>query len=104
MSDNRSLIEQYETHIGRLIESLERVRKGLCTYMGPTCDCKYGFPSDIRPGTEQTGCPELRDAIGFLRNLERVTNGMTLLTSQEWTDVNAVMERFKSSDQGERRG
>lgn len=34
----------------------------VCVYMGEGwphfCDCKYGGPSD-RPGTEQTGCPEL---------------------------------------------
>ena len=30
------------------------------------CDCKYGGPSS-RPGSEQTGCPELREIVTKLR-------------------------------------
>jgi hypothetical protein len=45
----------------KLLTSLENTRKGVCLYMGPTCDCKYGGPPEEgqRMG-ENTGCPELR--------------------------------------------
>lgn len=92
-----------------VIEELERVRRGLCCYMGPTCDCKYGFPSDRAAGTEQTGCPELRDAIALLRRLKRVMGGELLQTYQEWSDIHAAMaklggdrsmEKFHGSGEG----
>jgi hypothetical protein len=45
------------------ITLLERVRStSVCTYAGPTCDCKYGH--SFRG--EQTGCPELRDLVAML--------------------------------------
>lgn len=48
----------------RLADSLELLRQHLCGYVGqPTCDCKYGASGR----GEQTGCPELRDAIDYLR-------------------------------------
>lgn len=53
----------------RLAESLERLRQHLCGYVGqPTCDCKYGASGR----GEQTGCPELRDAIDYLRTARPV--------------------------------
>lgn len=63
----------------RLIAALEAARRSVCAY-GPearTCDCKYGMfpPAADAPfqgpkflGSEETGCPELRDLI---RTLER---------------------------------
>lgn len=53
--------------------ALEVVRRRICAY-GPdatTCDCKYGrgrqlTEEHVVPGSEQTGCPELRSAIWHL--------------------------------------
>lgn len=42
---------------------LETARRQLCCYASDPCDCKYGVTADTRPGTEATGCPELRDLI-----------------------------------------
>ena len=54
----------------RLADSLELLRQHLCGYVGqPTCDCKYGASGR----GEQTGCPELRDAIDYLRTARPVT-------------------------------
>lgn len=47
----------------RLIEGLEAIRKRLCVYPGPTCDCKFGASGK----GEQTGCPEVRQAIEYLK-------------------------------------
>lgn len=59
-----------------LIDALEEARKAVCAY-GPlarTCDCKYGLVPDngydwqpAMLGSEQTGCPELRDLIRAIR-------------------------------------
>ena len=89
-----------------LIDNLERVRKHICCYMGSTCDCKYGVGVDTRPGTEATGCPEIRDAIGFLRQLQKIEGGERLLTYQEWEDVQRVMRGFSAdvSEEAKRRG
>jgi hypothetical protein len=46
-----------------LIEGLETIRKRLCCYAGPTCDCKFGASGK----GEETGCPEIRQAITLLR-------------------------------------
>ena len=51
------------------LEGLERVRKGLCCYLGDRCDCKYGFDGTQRPGGEQTGCPEIRAAMEHIQQL-----------------------------------
>ena len=45
-----------------LLENLETLRSSLCCYRGPTCDCKFGAS---RKG-EQTGCPEIRQAIAYI--------------------------------------
>lgn len=85
-----------------LMESLERVRAGVCCYAGPTCDCKYGFPEGRqagRTGSEQTGCPEIREAIGFLFQLRKlITIGDRLLTWQEWDDCTSVLTRTLPPD------
>lgn len=44
-------------------EVLETARRQLCTYAGDPCDCKYGMERVLRPASESTGCPELRDLI-----------------------------------------
>ena len=60
-----------------LIAALKAVRKHrVCGYMGDRCDCKYGFteaPDGSRPqcGSEDTGCPELYEAIGLLSALSQ---------------------------------
>ena len=49
-----------------LIQSLRKVRKSICYYMGDTCDCKYlGEDSEIGKG-ECSGCPELYQAIAII--------------------------------------
>ena len=56
-----------------LASALEVVRRQVCAY-GPnatTCDCKFGVGLQLTeggggyrgPGSEQTGCPELRELI-----------------------------------------
>jgi hypothetical protein len=68
-----------------LIDALERARKAVCCYSGPTCDCKYGligpasfgesFPLNAvnckHRNCEHTGCPEIRDLIGRAREGQR---------------------------------
>lgn len=56
-------------------DSLEVLRRRVCAYTSPVnapsfCDCKYGLSDDTRNGGEQTGCPELRDAIRLLRQAD----------------------------------
>lgn len=80
--------------IDEVIEGVERVRKSLCCYAGPTCDCKYGISGSERPGSEQTGCPELRDVLGYLRNLRAALSGNLLLTSAEWHDLQTSLDRL----------
>lgn len=66
-----------------LISALEDARRDVCVYPpnSPTCDCKYGLyptsgPAFTRAMTcshrncEHTGCPELRDMINCLNDLE----------------------------------
>lgn len=51
------------------IEGLEKVRKGLCLYMGPTCDCKFMSGHQTYPRSEQTGCCEIRKGITVIEGL-----------------------------------
>ncbi|WP_157368065.1 hypothetical protein [Alloactinosynnema sp. L-07] len=54
------------TSLRDLAAALEAVRRAVCAYGGDgRCDCKYGAnPStELRVGTERTGCPELRELI-----------------------------------------
>jgi hypothetical protein len=53
-----------------LARTLEAIRRRVCAYnMGirnedVRCDCKYGLTFDSsRRGSEETGCPELRELI-----------------------------------------
>lgn len=58
----------------KLAEALEVVRRRVCAYnMGLRdgdvhCDCKYGATVNEKqfPGSESTGCPELREIINRL--------------------------------------
>lgn len=55
-----------EIDINRRVElyrTLETARRGICAYASDPCDCKYGIKLDPGPGSEATGCPELRDLI-----------------------------------------
>lgn len=68
-----------------LVDALEAARKSVCTYMGPTCDCKWGLvlPDALAEAVllnarnckhnhcEHTGCPELRYQIGLARTAQR---------------------------------
>lgn len=55
-----------------LAKTLEMVRREVCAYnlgmfnYDVLCDCKYGKEEDTRSGSEQTGCPELREVIHLL--------------------------------------
>ena len=55
-----------------IIEGLENLRKAICGYgpNAPTCDCKYGGSRIAH--SEQTGCPEVRVAIGVLTQLSDI--------------------------------
>lgn len=61
----------------RLIENLERMRQQRCGYgstlegEGARCDCKFGASGK----GEQTGCPELRQAIFLIQGkFEEITD------------------------------
>lgn len=57
-----------------LAKTLEVIRRQVCAYNwgqvdgDVRCDCKYGLTlgTDTRFGSEQTGCPELRELIDRL--------------------------------------
>ena len=61
---------------GKLIQGLQGAQQRNCCYMGNTCDCKYGIEttSDEKKAAEfwrndigeQTGCPEIRQALAML--------------------------------------
>ncbi len=55
----------------QLIESLEVIRRSICSYMGFHCDCKYGIDEKaLRSHVgERTGCPELRFTMDLLTEL-----------------------------------
>lgn len=84
----------------RLIEGLEALRDRLCCYMGDTCDCKYGINAETRSGSEQTGCPEIRLAITYLkgqfeqiyilRREQEVTAAKTLAEIRRLLDAEAA--------------
>jgi hypothetical protein len=46
-----------------IFRTLETARRTLCAYAQDPCDCKYGLQLDLRPGSEATGCCELRQLI-----------------------------------------
>lgn len=49
-----------------LIQSLRKIRKSICYYMGDTCDCKYlNEDGEIGKG-ECSGCPELYQALALI--------------------------------------
>ena len=63
---------------GQLADKLNVLRISRCCYGASEtgrCDCKYGYDFNLpRPkyaGSEQTGCPELREAVLELRRLQR---------------------------------
>lgn len=61
---------QVRDSVLQLADALDQLRNDhLCSYPNQTtCDCKYGGPRRFdRPGSEQTGCPELRAIVGELR-------------------------------------
>lgn len=60
---------------------LEAVRLRLCPYCGPTCDCKFGSRDAGRGLGEQTGCPELRQAIAALSLVPELADRLAALTA-----------------------
>jgi hypothetical protein len=51
----------------QLVSSLGKLRKCLCHYMGPGCDCKYMAEDAEGPGrNESSGCPELYEAMDLI--------------------------------------
>jgi hypothetical protein len=58
--------------MSQLIETLEKLRKTLCGYLGDGCDCKFGFDGKISARSERTGCPELRQAIEELQSVGKL--------------------------------
>jgi hypothetical protein len=63
-----------------LLAKLAEVGSAACAYSWDAaawphrvrCDCKYGGPNPASPWSEQTGCPELREAYERLEaNLQR---------------------------------
>ena len=63
-----------KTELVKLAEALELARRRVCAYNPPPydsdrrCDCKYGasVKENQSMGSEQTGCPELRETINRL--------------------------------------
>lgn len=53
----------------RIVKGLLAIRKKLCCYMGPPCDCKYGYDPDDTPYSEQTGCPEIALAASIISRM-----------------------------------
>lgn len=51
----------------RLLANLETLRKRLCCYTGPPCDCKFGNSGSPLGSSEVTGCPELYQAMDIIR-------------------------------------
>jgi hypothetical protein len=67
-----------------LIAGLDAVRRRLCGYgasLEETCDCKFGIRGAARM-SEQTGCPELRQAIKMLQGKYEEIAAITQLTEQ----------------------
>lgn len=50
-----------------LENSLESIRKKLCAYLSLPCDCKYITGNKVND--EETGCCELLNVLGLLRNM-----------------------------------
>lgn len=79
--------QQSDMTRNEIINALEATRKTrVCAYMGDFCDCKCGIGQPrnrLTPGSEQTGCPELRTALAVLRNM----------TDQEWAKIERRMAR-----------
>lgn len=54
------------------IASLSLLRRAVCCYVNSDnmCDCKYGYKGEKHG--ERTGCPELRDMITHLENMQEL--------------------------------
>lgn len=57
---------------------LEDTRRRICCYARDPCDCKYGRNTREKPGSEQTGCPELRDLISDLTGWTPFNRGQSV--------------------------
>lgn len=79
--------------IETIISTLETLRRRVCAYdhpgfevPPPTCDCKFsnigthGKPLGM---SEQTGCPELREAIDALRVIQAIGNAGFLIIHRQ---------------------
>jgi len=76
-----------------LLEGLENLRSSICGYAGSTCDCKYGIEKrdPLKPNKywgEDTGCPEVRQAMEMLKALnEEEFNELCLKSGMMRTGV-----------------
>lgn len=75
--------------IDETIEALEKIRLGVCCYHSTSfCDCKYGVAQaksrqPWEDGGEVTGCPELRSAMIYLKELKKWKRVQDLLETPE---------------------
>lgn len=87
-----------------LIANLERLRSNLCAYFpGDRCDCKFGAS---RKG-EQTGCPEIRQAIAIISGQrDEVVVAKELFeasAASTLSHVRQIVERFYEPSDNQRR-
>jgi hypothetical protein len=77
-----------------LLANLERLRRRLCCYMGETCDCKFGTTAVT---SEQTGCPEIRQAMEIIRgnraSIVRTRDLWEDSARNQLADIRRVLER-----------
>ena len=94
----------YKFHKKSMLKALDSGQRSLCVYdpfgfgTGGTeqrrpafCDCKYGCGMDPKPGSESTGCPELR----VLKEM------LDVMTDYEWKLITnrVVREAVKRTKQ-----
>jgi hypothetical protein len=65
--------------------ALETARRSICCYTADPCDCKYGGEHPAYPGTEATGCPELRDLIFVFWFCAATLNPIVLYELGTWS-------------------
>ena len=79
-----------------LVANLLQMKKRICCYMGPTCDCKFG-------GTgigEQTGCPEVSVAAKIIGAMSPEMF-QTMLGICEIIDTQTLAEALKGQEDGQ---
>jgi hypothetical protein len=88
----------------KLINNIENIRKRLCCYMGPRCDCKYGGTGQ----GESTGCPELYMVLNLLtvmteKQFKDLCNKAKIIMSEEFIkSFNKSQKRYKIKQENNR--